>query len=87
MSRHNRTGHAPEGRGPAHPPRSSPATDRIVALFVLGVLLLNYPLLSLIDRSDGGVPWLWLGLFLFWAAFIVLIRLLHSPSGRSRRRD
>lgn len=87
MPRHNRTGHAPEGHGPAQTPRTAPSMERVVALFVLGVLALNYPLLSLIDRQDGGLPWLWLGLFAFWAIFIVLIRILHSPPRRSRRRD
>ncbi len=86
-SRHTRAGRAPEGHGPARSPRSAPSTERVIALFVLGVLVLNYPLLSVIDHQNAGQPWLWFGLFAIWAVFIVLIRVLHSPSRGRRRRD
>ena len=66
-------------------PEQQPATHdesqvaaRLVALFVLGWLLLNYPLLALFGRlgAVGGVPALYLYLFIAWAALIVLVALV-----------
>ncbi|MEM8559947.1 MAG: hypothetical protein AAGG50_19195 [Bacteroidota bacterium] len=48
--------------------------ERLTALFVLGVLLLNYPLLTLANRSVtvGGVPLLYVYLFVVWGGLIAL---------------
>lgn len=48
--------------------------DRLVALFVLGCLVLTYPLLALFNRSGMvlGVPLLYVYLFGVWAALIAL---------------
>lgn len=58
---------------------------RLVALFVLGWLLLNYPLLALFGRlgAVGGIPALYLYLFIAWAALIALVALVaeHAPPG------
>jgi hypothetical protein len=50
---------------------------RLVALFLLGCLLFNYPLLSLF-AGDGrilGVPLLYAYLFFTWAMLIALMAL------------
>ncbi|MGD8430557.1 MAG: hypothetical protein PVH31_09120 [Ectothiorhodospiraceae bacterium] len=66
-----------------------PRPDRLLALFSLGVLLFNYPLLSLIGEGmpDGGLPVLWVGLFLLWAGFIFLTAFLHRPPRRGEGDD
>jgi hypothetical protein len=50
-------------------------SQRLVALFALGVLLFSYPLLSLFDTSHTvlGVPLLYAYLFGAWAALIALM--------------
>lgn len=53
-------------------------SQRFVALFLLGGLLLNYPLLALFSR-DGtvfGVPLLFAYIFVAWALCIVLAMLV-----------
>ncbi len=49
-------------------------TYRIVALFLLGCLLFNYPVLALFNlgASAGGVPVLYVNLFLAWGFVIAL---------------
>lgn len=49
--------------------------DRALALFLLGLVLFGYPMLSLLEAA--GRPVLWVGLFLIWGGFIGLLRLLH----------
>jgi hypothetical protein len=51
------------------------ATPRLIAIFVLGVLLFAPPLLSLFDRHTfvAGVPILWVYLFCAWGAIIALV--------------
>lgn len=46
--------------------------QRLIALFLLGLVLFNYPVLSLFSRSAtvGGVPLLFAYLFAAWAVFI-----------------
>ena len=50
-------------------------SQKLVALFLLGALLLTYPLLALFNiTSDvGGVPLLYLYLFGAWAVLIALL--------------
>lgn len=52
--------------------------QRLVALFLLGVLLFNYPLLSLFAGGGQlfGIPVLHLYLFSAWAALIGLMALI-----------
>ena len=49
--------------------------QRLVALFLLGWVLVNYPILSLFDvpRAWFGVPALYLYVFGVWAAAIALM--------------
>jgi len=51
--------------------------QRLVALFLLGCLLLNFPLLYLFERDAtvGGVPLLFAYVFVAWAALIALLGL------------
>jgi hypothetical protein len=48
--------------------------ERLVALLVAGCIALNYPFLSLFNKTGlwFGIPVLYLYLFLFWALFIGL---------------
>lgn len=52
-------------------------TQRLVALFVLGNLLFNYPLLELFNRPalPGGIPVLYVYVFAAWALLIGLLAL------------
>lgn len=56
-------------------------TARLVAIAALGLLLFNYPLLSIVDRSVRvlGVPVLWAYLFTAWALVIGLMALVMRP--------
>ena len=58
--------------------RPSIKGQRLAALFLLGCLLFNYPLLSLF-ASPGhilGIPLLYAYVFLAWALFIGLMALI-----------
>ncbi len=57
--------------------------QRLVALFLLGVLLFNYPLLALVSRATMvfGIPLLYVYIFGAWALFI---GLLACVVGRNR---
>ena len=48
------------------------AGDRLIAAFLLGCLLFNYPLLSLFDRPAEifGIPLVFAYVFFAWAAVI-----------------
>ena len=52
--------------------------DRQVAVFLLGLLLANFPALAIVDRVrlPGGVPLTPLYLFVVWVVLIVLTMLL-----------
>jgi hypothetical protein len=52
--------------------------DRQMAVFLLGLLLLNFPALAVVDRATfpGGVPLTPLYLLVVWVAVIALTMLL-----------
>jgi hypothetical protein len=54
---------------------SSIAGQRLIAIFLLGCILLNYPILFLFDRIDTffGVPSLYVYIFGAWSLLIVLM--------------
>ena len=56
---------------------------RLVALFLLGVLLFNFPLLPLVDRPITvlGVPLLYAYVFAVWALLIGLMALVLEKRG------
>ncbi|MEZ4727746.1 MAG: hypothetical protein R3E79_11515 [Caldilineaceae bacterium] len=58
--------------------RHSLTGQRLLALFLLGCLLLNFPVLSLFS-TDGmvwGVPLLYVYIFLAWGILIALMALV-----------
>jgi len=63
---------------------SRPTTrgQRLVAVFLLGALLFNYPLLSLFNRATyvAGIPLLYLYIFGAWALLIGLTALIVERS-------
>jgi hypothetical protein len=62
--------------------RSSLKGQRLVALFLLGCLLLNYPLFSLFAGAASvfGVPLLYVYVFLAWALLIALMAVVVERS-------
>lgn len=62
-------------------------SERLVALFVLGSLVLTYPLLALFNRSGTvfGIPMLYVYLFGAWAALIALMALAVTRGERTPR--
>ena len=60
-------------------------TERLIALCFIAALAFNPPLLGLFDTGGlvGGMPTLYIYLFVTWAILIILIAwLVESPSGR-----
>jgi hypothetical protein len=57
---------------------SDGAGERLVLLFLLGALLINFPVLAIFNRSTmiGGIPLLYLYLFGVWGAGIVAVFVL-----------
>jgi hypothetical protein len=57
--------------------------QRFVALCMLGMLLFNYPILTLFNVPGVifGVPVLYAYLFITWAALIALMALLAESTG------
>lgn len=62
--------------------RSSIKGQRLVALFLVGVVLFNYPLLALFNRTAEayGVPVLYAYIFVSWALLIALLALVIERS-------
>ena len=56
--------------------------ERLGLIFVIGVLLITFPLLAIFNRAAmiGGIPILYLYLFGVWAAGIVAVFLLARRS-------
>jgi hypothetical protein len=55
-----------------------PRSQRLIALFVLGCLLFNYPLLSLFNVAAEvfGVPVLYAYIFAAWALLVALMAIV-----------
>jgi len=62
--------------------RSVLKTQRLVAVFLLGVLLFNYPLLALFNRAAEafGIPMVYAYIFCAWALVIGLLALVIERS-------
>lgn len=58
--------------------RHSLTGQRLVAIFLIGILLVNYPLLSLfsVEGLFWGIPVLYLYLFTCWVLLIAVMALL-----------
>ena len=56
--------------------------ERLVVMLVLGVIALNYPLLSLFSKVQllFGIPILYLYIFTVWFVFIVCLALILEKS-------
>lgn len=52
--------------------------SRLIILFILGLLLLNYPLLGIMDQKTlvWGFPKLYLYLFGVWLTLILMVRFV-----------
>ncbi|ENO89621.1 hypothetical protein [Thauera linaloolentis] len=64
--------------------RKGLAGQRLVAVFIAGVLLLNFPLLSLFDRplSLFGLPLLHVYLFAVWGGLIAAVGWIVERGAR-----
>ena len=62
--------------------RSAVKSQRLVGIFLLGVLLFNYPLLALFNRSAEvfGIPTLYTYVFGAWTLVIALLALVIERS-------
>ena len=60
---------------------------RLIAVFLLGLVLLNFPLLAVVDAGDRlfGLPALFAYLFGAWALLIGCLALIVEGRGRGRR--
>ncbi len=58
--------------------RSRLTTQRLAAVFLLGCLLFNYPLLALFNKAAVifGIPVLYGYIFLAWLGLILLVALV-----------
>jgi predicted permease len=58
--------------------RSRLTTQRLAAVFLLGCLLFNYPVLALFNKAAVvlGIPVLYAYIFLAWLGFIVLVAVV-----------
>jgi hypothetical protein len=58
--------------------RSGITGQRLAAIFLMGCVLLNYPILSLFTRPVviGGIPLLYAYLFGTWAALVALMAVV-----------
>ncbi len=62
--------------------QSTVKSQRLAALFLLGVVLFNYPVLALFNRAADvlGIPVLYAFIFGAWAALIGLLALVVERS-------
>jgi hypothetical protein len=63
--------------------RTSITGQRLVAIFLLGCVLLNYPILFLFNKAEGlfGIPPLYLYIFGAWAFLIGLMAYVVEYTG------
>jgi hypothetical protein len=52
--------------------------QQLIALFLVGCLLFNYPLLALFSQDGlvGGIPLLYVYIFITWAVLIGLLAVI-----------
>ena len=58
--------------------QSNVTGQRLVAVFMLGCVLLNYPILFLFNKPEAifGIPLLYFYIFAVWALLIVLMAIV-----------
>lgn len=61
--------------------------QRLIALFILGWLAFNYPLLSLFNGTGTwfGIPCLYAYLFVAWTVFIGLLALIAERGSLNKK--
>ena len=67
--------------------RRTARRDRLVGLFILGVVLFNPPVLNLFGGTVFGLPALYLYLFVVWALIIAAVAFVaerNAPSASDR---
>lgn len=65
--------------------RSGLSGQRLIAVFLGGALLINYPLLSLFDLAEpvlGGIPLLYAYVFAIWLALILAMAWIIERGAR-----
>lgn len=64
--------------------RKGLAGQRLVAVFLIGLLLFNFPLLSLFDRAESlfGLPLLHVYVFAAWAGLIAVVAWIAERGAR-----
>ena len=65
-------------------------SERLISLFLLGLLLFNPPLLSIFDVPDTaiGIPILYIYLFAAWAVLVLLMALtIESAAAAAEGQD
>jgi hypothetical protein len=67
--------------------RTNVLDERLVGLFLLGLLLFSYPLLAAFNAPELvlGIPLLYLYLFVAWGALIAGAALVIRRSARAER--
>ncbi|MFM8374224.1 MAG: hypothetical protein ACKOCO_17760 [Bacteroidota bacterium] len=65
---------------------SDDKSARLIILFVVAVMLLNYPLIGIFDRRQlqHGIPVMYGYLFVVWALIVLLVGL--AVQNRNRRK-
>ncbi len=61
-------------------------TTRLVALFILGCIFFNHPILSVFSRQDTlvrGIPLFYLFVYLFWAILIGLTAFFINHNSKN----
>lgn len=63
--------------------------DRLFFLFIVGLVLLQYPVLSIlnIQATIAGIPILFFYLFVVWALFIIFLAILIEARQRRKSED
>lgn len=61
--------------------------NRLIGLFLLGYLLFNYPLISIVNLPAmiGGIPVLYVYIFGVWVLMISLVALISSKDSKTTR--
>lgn len=64
-------------------------TERLIGILAIGLVVLNYPLLSLFSKVKllFGIPVLYFYIFAVWALFILCVALVLEGSSSSSKID
>ena len=64
-------------------------TERLIGILAIGLVVLNYPLLSLFSKVKllFGIPVLYFYIFAVWAVFILSVALVLEGSSSSSKID